>query len=108
MLKRHAILFRAATPNDHRHNCHPVDNAYEAFVLDDGESLIEDRVGLTYIVAPTGRTVRVWGIDCPTFLLHDVETIADADGVIRGVKGERLVYTMATRPENITTTQEAS
>lgn len=108
-IKTSAILWRTITGGrDGRYTYWPVANAFEAFILDDGESLIEDCVGLTYIIAPTGRTARVWGIDCPTFYRFAVETVADEHGVIHGVKGERLVYTIATRPENINTTQETS
>lgn len=71
-------------------------------VLGDDELVVETtRTGVRYIVTPTGRTRRFYGVECPTFARYDIDTVV-IDGALMGVKGDLAAWTIATRPENIT------
>lgn len=91
-IKHDAVLFNVNHPNL-QYNVY-VDK-YEVFIMDEGEFLIEDRIGLTYIARFTGRLRKMWGRYFHTIERFDVETVADEQGVLRGVKGKKINGTLA-------------
>ena len=60
---------------------------------------ITERTETIYYARLTGRTARKWGFDCPTMELYSVDTTAQGDGSIWGVRGARLAGTWLVRPE---------
>lgn len=66
-----------------------------------GSFVIESAMGYRTIGTLTGRTAQRWGFACPTLTRCEVETVADPDGSIWGVPGERIAGTLAVRPEEV-------
>jgi hypothetical protein len=95
-----SLIFDPATPNISARKVTDT-NPGDAIKLEDGEFLVKSHSGYITIGRLTGRTRRIFNMDCPTIERYEIETIADTDGVIWGVKGERISGTLACRPEAI-------
>lgn len=96
-----ATVFESDRPNNSPYRKVEADR-YEAYDLDEGEFLVVSSLGYHTIGRLTGRTRRFWQWhDCPTIERFEIETYADADGVIRGRKSDRIAGTCAIRPENL-------
>jgi len=80
---------------------HVVGDPFEAYRLADDEFLIETHHGYRTIGRLTGRTRKVFGLDCPTIERFEIETYAE-NGVILGRKSDKIIGTLAVRPENVT------
>ncbi len=64
----------------------------QGFILDDGERVLESFLGYRTIAVPTGGTRQFFGgVTCDTFDRHEVITTGTPQGVIIGVKGDRIV-----------------
>lgn len=94
------LIFDPATPNISARKVTDI-NPGDAISLEDGEFLVKSHNGYTTIGRLTGRTRHIFNVDCPTIERFEIETIADTDGVIWGVKGDRIPGTLACRPETI-------
>jgi len=97
--KTHAIVWKA---NDIAQTFNVIADTHGAYVLGAGEFLIKTYTGLIFIAAFTGRTRQFFGLACPTAVRYDIDTIATADGVILGVKGQKIAGTVAIRPDYVT------
>jgi len=64
------------------------------------EFVIECRLGSRTIGVLTGRTRRIWGMDCPTIQRYQIDTVV-IDGAIWGVRGEPIKGTFAVNPAQV-------
>ena len=76
-------------------------DSFDAYLTSPPEFLIENRIGEIYIARLTGRTIRQYGMDCPTIERFAVRTIA-IDGVLYGTRDGLIDGLLAVRPEYIT------
>lgn len=96
-----ATVFESDRPNNSPYRTVMADGS-GAYDLDEGEFLVVSYHGYHTIGRLTGRTRRFWNRhDCPTIERFEIETYADADGVIRGRKSDRIAGTCAVRSENL-------
>jgi len=78
-----------------------IGDPFEAYRLADDEFLIETHHGYRTVGRLTGRTRKVFGLNCPTIERFEIETYAE-NGVILGRKSDKIIGTLAVRPENVT------
>ncbi len=64
------------------------------------EFVIGCRLGTRTIGVLTGRTRRIWGMDCPTIKRYQIDTVV-IDGAIWGVRGDPISGTFAVNPARV-------
>lgn len=96
-----ATVFNPADPNAGNLR-HVIADTWEAYRLNDGEFLMETYHGYRTVGRLTGRTRKVFGLDCPTIERFEIETYAE-NGVVLGRKSDKIIGTLAVRPENVET-----
>lgn len=63
--------------------------------------MVSENTGCRQYALFTGRTARIFGLDCPTVERFEIDTVATTGGAIMAQVGARIPGTFAVRPDAV-------